>query len=108
MFSNNSQNLPLTQETIVDMDTPLSNGRNNHQRSNMDFSKAFRDLFHRSTKHKVLQVEKEMTTLSKTLIKSEDTTETLASITNNTHKEDSCLLSDSPHYIVRVWFIYKD
>jgi len=103
MFSKNPQTEPLTQGTIVDIDAPLLNRGNNHRRSYFEFSKFFHDIFHRSTKHKVLQVEKEMTTLSQTLIKSNETTETLASITNYIpHKEDLCLFSESPHYIVRV------
>jgi hypothetical protein len=61
-------------------------------------------MFHRPTKHKILQTEKELNTLSKTLIKSDETTETLASIS---HNQDTCLFSESPHYIVRVWLIYK-
>jgi hypothetical protein len=75
------------------------NGGNNHQRSDSDFVKLFRDMFHRPTKHKILQTEKELNTLSKTLIKSDETTETLASIS---HNQDTCLFSESPHYIVRV------
>jgi hypothetical protein len=59
-------------------------------------------MFHRAPKRKGSQAEKEMTNLSTTLIKSDETTETLTSIKNDTHKEDLCLFSDSPHYIVRV------
>jgi len=84
------------------MDTPLTNGGNNHQRPTSEFSRVISDIFCRPTKRKVLQAEREMTTLSKVLIKSDETIETLASITNNPHKEDLCLFSDSPHYIVRV------
>jgi hypothetical protein len=62
-------------------------------------------MFHRSPKRKLSQTEKEMTTLSATLIKSSETTETLASQTDNSHKEDVCLFSDSPHYVVRVGLI---
>jgi hypothetical protein len=102
MFCNSSQNSPLTQRTSVNMDIPLTNGGNNHQRSTCEFSSVFRNIFHRSPKRNVLQSEKEMTNLSKVLIKSDETTETLANITNNPHKEDLCLFSDSPHYIVRV------
>ncbi len=87
---------------LIRVNIPLSNGGNNHQRSTSYFSKLFHDIFHHPTKHEVLQAEKEMNTLSKTLIKSDETTETLATVNNNTHSQDVCLFSDSPHYIVRV------
>jgi len=102
MFSN-SRNSPLIQRTIIDVDPIVVNGRNNHhQRPSSEFSNLFRDIFHRTPRSKLTQTEKEMTTLSTTLIKSSETTETLASHTGNIHKEDLCLFSDSPHYIVRV------
>jgi hypothetical protein len=107
MFSNNSQTSPLTAEIIVDIDAPSSNGGNNHQRCTSEFSKLFHDVFHRSTKHQGLQTDKEMTTLSKTLIRSEEKSERSASITNNTHQEELCLFSDSPHYVVRVRLRYR-
>jgi hypothetical protein len=80
----------------IRINPPLLNGGNHHQR---DFSKLFRDIFHRPTKHKI---EKELTTLSTTLMKSEETTDTLASTARNSNHEEICLFSDSPHYIVRV------
>ena len=105
MFSKSSS----IRRTVVDVEPVLViNGRNSHQqRSNTDFSKLFRDVFHRSPKHRRSQTEKEMTNLSTTLIKPSDTTETMASQIGNTHKEDLCLFSDSPHYVVRVRLIWS-
>lgn len=102
MLKNASQTSPLTQRTLIDIDINSSNERNNSQRSNSEFSKLFRDIFHRSTKRKTLQIEKEMTNLSTTLMKSDETRETLASVTDNNNAHVICLFSDSPHYIVRV------
>ncbi|CAF1093211.1 unnamed protein product [Rotaria sordida] len=104
MFSSTSQNsLSIHKATFdIEINTPLSDEENNHQRFNVGFPKLFRNVFNHSKKHKVLQPENEMTRLSKTLMKSNETTETLASMTNNTHNNDICLFSDSPHYIVRI------
>ncbi|CAF1563132.1 unnamed protein product [Rotaria sp. Silwood1] len=104
MFSNKSQNSLSTQKLTFDIEinTPLSNQENNHQQSNLNFSKFFRNVFSRSRKHQVLQQGNEMRTLSKTLMKSNETTETLASVTNHASNNDICLFSDSPHYIVRI------
>jgi hypothetical protein len=100
---------PLTPRAIVDVEPVVTvNGRNHHHRTNTDFSKLFHDVFHRSPKRRRSQTEKEMTTLSTTLIKASDTTETLASQIGNAHKEDLCLFSDSPHYVVRVRLIWID
>lgn len=63
-----------------------------------EFTKSLRNVFNRTKKHK----ESEMTTLSKKLVNSSETTETIASIRNNTKDHEICLFSDSPHYIVRV------
>jgi hypothetical protein len=45
-----------------------------------------------------------MPNLQAILYKSNDTTETLSSMTSNDAQHEICLVSDSPHYIVRVRF----
>jgi hypothetical protein len=47
-----------------------------------------------------------MTNLSTILINSPETLEPLPIRTNNEYKQDVCLVSDSPHYIVRVRLIH--
>lgn len=88
---------------MIEIDPILSNGNNNtDQQSSSDLSKIFRGIFHRSVKPRYPTGEREMATISTTLIKSSDTTETLPDVSNKTHSNDVCLFSDSPHYIVRV------
>lgn len=103
MVSKNPSASPLTSRTLVDIDPIFSNGTNNDQHSTSDLSKIFRGIFHRSTKSRYPR-EREMATISATLIKPSDTMETTISATNNAHMNDLCLFSDSPHYIVRVWY----
>jgi len=79
-------------------------GRNNQQRFANELPKIFRDIFSRPSKHKISHLTKEMTTLSTVLIESPPTIPTSPSITNNEHAHDVCLVSDSPHYVVRVRF----
>ena len=102
MFNKNSPNSPLTSRTLVEIDPILSNGNNNNQRSSSDLSRLFHGIFHRSVKPRYPTGEREMATISTTLIKSSDTTETLPDASNNTHANDICLFSESPHYVVRV------
>ncbi|CAF0765651.1 unnamed protein product [Adineta steineri] len=105
MLPNSSQSSPLTQRAMIDneINISLANGRPNfYQRYTPDFSKKFRDMFHRSTKNKPLNIEKEMNNLSKTLIMANETTETLVDVPKRSHSEDLCLFSESPHYIVRI------
>jgi hypothetical protein len=63
-------------------------------------------MFRRTPKHKVFQLNKEITNLSTVLIESVEPNETLPHTTNNDSKYEICLVSDSPHYIIRVWIIH--
>lgn len=69
--------------------------------------KIFRELYRRPFKRPIQHLDKEMTNLSTTLMKSSETTETLASINNGAHQQDLCLFSESPHYVVRVRMILR-
>lgn len=64
--------------------------------------KIFRELYRRPFQRQIQHLDKEMTNLSTTLMKSSETTETLASLSNGAHQQDLCLFSESPHYVVRV------
>lgn len=61
-----------------------------------------RDMFRRSTKRKIVQLNREMNTLSTILIDSSGPIETIPPTVNTDAKHDICLVSESPHYIVRV------
>jgi len=79
--------------------------RNHAQRSG-EFSTMIRNIFRHSPKNKVSHLNKEMTNLSTVLIESTEPTKILPNITNNDSKHEICLVSDSPHYIVRVRLIH--
>ena len=61
-----------------------------------------RDIFRRSSKKKIAQINREMTTLSTILINSSGPAETAPPAVTMDAKHDVCLVSESPHYIVRV------
>jgi hypothetical protein len=88
---------------LRNINSRLGIGRNSQQRFNGEFSSRIRDVFRRSPKNKISHFSKEMTNLSTILI---ETPETLLNSTNNELKNDICLVSDSPHYIVRVRLSY--
>ena len=76
--------------------SPLSNEDDISKRSRFELRTILRNVFHLPTKHKLLQ-DKEIPNTLVTITKTE---------TINTHNQDICLFSDSPHYIVRVKLIY--
>src|ERR1700722_323263 len=86
---------------ILSTRNPLTTSNDGRRRIS-SFYKLFSHLFHRSTTNNVLREDRELARLSTTLIKPDVTNEILASMVVNVHKEDSCLFTDSPHYIVRV------
>jgi hypothetical protein len=61
-----------------------------------------KDIFHRSPKNKVSHRNKDMINSSTVLIETAEPIEMTSAATNNNAKHDICLVSDSPHYIVRV------
>lgn len=69
-----------------------------------EFPTKIRDIFRRSVKNKVSHLNKEMTNLSTVLIESVEPMEILPNMINHDAKHEICLVSDSPHYIVRVRF----
>jgi hypothetical protein len=82
-----------------------SSGRANSQHRFAEIPTIIRDMFHRSSRKKVSYFNKEMTNLSTALIQSAKPIEIISITTNNDTKHDICLVSDSPHYIVRVIYI---
>jgi hypothetical protein len=74
----------------------------NSQHRFVEIPMIIKDMFHRSSRNKVAQFNKEITNLSTVLIESAEPIEMTPITTNNNTKHDICLVSDSPHYIVRV------
>lgn len=101
MLSQNSRTLLYTHQPSVDIDISLPNADENGRPavSQSEFSKFIREIFHRPSKRRVQHSDKEMKILSSDR---DETTVTLATTINPSHAEDTCLFSDSPHYIVRV------
>lgn len=92
------------------MDRPLTrtNTGDMHSRSYpTNIRKILGELCRRPFKRQIQHLDKEMTNLSTTLMKSSETTETLASVANGAHQQDLCLFSESPHYVVRVRMIFR-
>ena len=71
-------------------------------RSYSEFSTKIRQIFRHLPRNKVLRLREEISNPQAILPKWSNTTDTLPSITSNDTQDEICLVSDSPHYIVRV------
>lgn len=95
MHSHSSQILLVNDQPISDVH--ISSPDNEPIHALQSPSKLFRGFFGGSLKRRKEPVEKEMSHLSALLVQY-----AAPKTANGSHKEDICLFSDSPHYVVRV------
>ncbi|UJR31398.1 hypothetical protein I4U23_018892 [Adineta vaga] len=100
-----SQTSSVEQTSTSDIEnnySRLSVDRKNSHRFSTQLPTIFLDMFRRVSKNEVSQLHKQMSTLSTVLIDSGETSVRLPDVANNDSTSDVCLVSDSPHYIIRV------
>lgn len=66
------------------------------------FARFLRTIFHRSAKINHSTLKKSVTDISTVLVENNPIVPACTGINNNEQKDDICLFSESPHYVVRV------
>jgi hypothetical protein len=91
---------------IISTDLSSSDTSNVHGQSHGEFSTKIRQIFRHLPKHNKFRLSKEVPNPQEILHQSNVTTDTFSSLTSSDPQHEICLVSDSPHYIVRVRLIY--
>jgi hypothetical protein len=91
---------------ILSIDLSSLNSPNIHRQSYGEFSTKIRQIFRRTPQSKTFGLSKAVSNLQEILQQSNETTDIFSSPKSNDAKHEICLVSDSPHYIVRVGLIY--